>query len=612
MVTDSLVEEIRERADILEIIGESVRLKRSGKTWRGPCPLHGGEGPNFSVDPVRGIFKCFVCGEGGDVFGFAMKHLGMDFPTAIRHVAERAGVEIPAAAERHEDPWAHLREALAFAAEWYSARLRDEEGGAAGRAYLERRGIAPEHWDTFGIGLAPDGWRGLVEAARAHGITDETLLHAGLAATSERAPDPYDRFRHRLMFTIHDLRDRAIGFGGRALGDDERAPKYINSPESPVFHKGRTLFGLGQARHEMRRVGYGLIGEGFMDVVSLHANGFKPAVAPLGTALTPEQAQLLARYTKKVYLLYDSDDAGLRATFRAGDTLLAAGVHPLVVTLPPGEDPDSVLREHGPGALRELIEDAVDVLDRKLQILERQGYLESIEGQRRAVDGLLSTLRSVRDPALLDIYLARAAEGTGVRRQTLVSEVTRSVEAARSPSARPGAEARGHAAAPDGTLPATERAILVLLLRDPELLATADEEGLAAEHFRHAGLRRIYEAVREAERPDTAAIAGRLEADDLPLLERLKLDTTEYLDWHAVLALNIRYLANARERAELEHFDRQIPLAEEDEQRELLIRKDRAARELRGKGAAPWGVLRTRNDRPPADARRPESRRGEV
>ena len=612
MVTDSLVEEIRERADILEIIGESVRLKRSGKTWRGPCPLHGGEGPNFSVDPVRGIFKCFVCGEGGDVFAFAMKHLGMDFPTAIRHVAERAGVEIPTADEQHEDPWAHLREALAFAAEWYSARLRDEEGGADGRAYLERRGIAPEHWDAFGIGLAPDGWRGLVEAARAHGITDETLLHAGLAATSERAPDPYDRFRHRLMFTIHDLRDRAIGFGGRALGDDERAPKYINSPESPVFHKGRTLFGLGQARHEMRRVGYGLIGEGFMDVVSLHANGFKPAVAPLGTALTPEQAQLLARYTKKVYLLYDSDDAGLRATFRAGDTLLAAGVHPLVVTLPQREDPDSVLRERGPGALRDLVEDAVDVLDRKLQILERQGYLESIEGQRRAVDGLLSTLRSVRDPALLDIYLARAAEGTGVRRQTLVSEVTRSVEAARSPSTRPGAEARGHAAAPDGTLPATERAILVLLLRDPELLATADEEGLAAEHFRHAGLRRIYEAVREAERPDTAAIAGRLGADDLPLLERLKSDTTEYLDWHAVLALNIRYLANARERAELEHFDRQIPLAEEDEQRELLIRKDRAARELRGKGAAPWGVLRTRNDRPPADGRRPESRRGEV
>jgi len=608
MVSDNLVEEVRARADILEIIGESVRLKRSGRTWRGPCPLHGGEGPNFSVDPARGIFKCFVCGEGGDVFAFAMKHLGMDFPSAVRHVAERAGVEIPDETERRDDPWTHLREALAFAAEWYAGRLRDEAEGAVGRAYLERRGIDPTHWETFGIGLAPDGWRGLVEAARAHGITDETLLQSGLTATSEKAPEPYDRFRHRLMFTIHDLRDRPIGFGGRALSDDDRTPKYINSPESPIFHKGHTLFGLPQGRHEMRRAGYGLIGEGFMDVVSLHAHGFKASVAPLGTALTPEQAQLLARYTKKVYLLYDSDDAGLRATFRAGDALLAAGVHPLVVTLPPGEDPDSVLRERGAAALGELVEDAVDLLDRKLQILERLGYLESVEGQRRAVDGLLSTLRAVRDPALLDIYLARAAEGTGVRRQTLVAEVTRSTEAARPvrPAARP------EFLVPEGTLPASERTILVLVLRDPELVGAAADEGLAAEHFRHSGLRRIYEAVQGAESRDAASVAGRLAADDLPLFERLRSDTTEYLDWRGVLALNIRYLANAREREELAHFDRQIPLAEEEEQMALLIRKDRAARELRGKGAAPWGVLRTRNDRPPADGRRSESRRGEV
>lgn len=610
MVSDSLVEEVRERADILELVGESVRLKRSGRTWRGPCPLHGGEGPNFSVDPARGIFKCFVCGEGGDVFAFVMKHAGMDFPTAVRHVAERAGVEIPEQGERREDPWTHLREALAFAAEWYAGRLRDETEGAAARAYLERRGVPPEHRESFGIGLAPGGWRGLADAARAHGISDDALLQSGLAATSEKAPEPYDRFRDRLMFTIHDLRDRPIGFGGRDLSGDERAPKYINSPESPIFHKGRTLFGLGRARHEMRRSGFGLVGEGFMDVVSLHVHGFRTAVAPLGTALTPEQATLLARYTKKAYLLYDSDVAGLRATFRAGDALLAAGVHPLVVTLPEGEDPDSVVREGGAAMLNGLIEDAVDVLDRKLQILERQGYLETIEGQRRAVDGLLSTLRATRDPALLDLYLARAAEAIGVRRQTLVSEVTRSAEAARPPriaGRRDGdgdAADRGAAAASaEGTLPATERAILVLLLRDPDLLATADEEGLAAEHFRHPGLRRIYEAVRDAERPEIAAIAEGLDAPEVALLERLKADETEYLDWHAVLALNIRYLANARERAELEHFDRQIPLAEEDEARELLLRKDRAARELRGKGAAPWGVLRTRKDRPPAEGR---------
>lgn len=608
---DSTIEEVRERADILELIGESVRLKRSGRTWRGPCPLHGGEGPNFSVDPSRGIFKCFVCGEGGDVFAFVMKHMGMDFPTAVRHVAEHAGVEIPEEGEQREDPWAHLREALAFAAEWFAARLRDEEEGSDAREYLERRGVAPEHWEPFGIGLAPDGWRGLIEAARAHGITDETLMQAGLAATSQKAPEPYDRFRNRLVFTIHDLRDRPIGFGGRALGDDEHAPKYINSPESPVFHKGRHLFGLVRARHEMRRAGYGMIGEGFMDVVSLHVHGFKTAVAPLGTALTPEQAELLARYAKKAYLLYDNDAAGLRATFRAGDTLLAAGVHPMVVTLPEGEDPDSVLRSGGRKALSALVEDAVDLLDRKLQILERQGYLETIEGQRRAVDGLLSTLRAVKDPALLDLYLARASEGTGVRRQTLVSEVTRSSEAARRPrrtGGDRGAPGGGPGATPAehrGTLPSTERTILVLLLRDPELLETADAEGLEAEHFRHPGLRRIYETLRGVDEPDTTKIAERLDPAEVPLLERLSSDTTEYLDWHGVLGLNIRFLANARERAELEHFDRQIPLAEEDEQRDLLIRKDRAARELRGKGAAPWGVLRKKNEEPAPRSDRP-------
>lgn len=618
MVSDRLVEEVRERADILEIVGESVRLKRSGRTWRGPCPLHGGEGPNFSVDPSRGIFKCFVCGEGGDVFSFVMKHTGMDFPTAVRHVAERAGVEIPEDGERREDPWSHLREALAFAAEWYRGRLRDEAAGAAGRAYLERRGVDREHWDDFGIGLAPDGWRQLIDAARAAGLEDETLLQAGLAATSERAAEPYDRFRDRLMFTIHDLRDRPIGFGGRDLSGDPQAPKYINSPESPVFHKGRTLYGLARARHEMRRAGYALIGEGFMDVVSLHIHGFRQAAAPLGTALTPEQAELLARYAKKVYLLYDRDAAGLRATFRAGDALLAAGVHPLVVTLPEGEDPDSLLRTSGAPALESLLHDAVDVLDRKLQILERQGYLETIEGQRRAVDGLLSTLRAVKDPALLDLYLARAAEGTGVRRQTLVSEVTRSAEAAWRPrpatrdrrSAEPGPKPAPH----DVTLPSTERTILVLLLRDLGLREAAELEGLDTEDFRHPGLRRIYEAARALPADaDVAVLADRLEPADEVLLERLRADTTEYLDWHAVLANNVRYLANARERAELEHFDRQIPLAEEEEQRDLLRRKDRAARELRGKGAAPWGVLRSKTEKQPsADGRRSESRRGEV
>jgi DNA primase len=245
--------------------------------------------------------------------------------------------------------------------------------------------------------------------------------------------------------------------------------------------------------------------------------------------------------------------------------------------------------------------DAVDILDRKLQILERQGYLETIEGQRRAVDGLLSTLRAVRDPALRDLYLARAAEGTGVRRQTLVSEVTRSEAEAWEPRFRPAGESPAEQELPadaDALVPATERTVLVLLLRDVELIATADAEGLEAEHFRHPALRRIYESIRAEPASDGASIIARLPAADVRLYEQIRGDATEYLDWHAVLSRAIRYLATTRERAELEHYDRQIPLAEEGEQRRLLQEKDRAARDLRGKGAAPWGILRSRDGRP--------------
>ncbi len=575
MVSDTLVEEIRERADILEICGESVRLKRTGRTWRGPCPLHGGEGPNFSVDPVRGIFKCFVCGEGGDVFAFVMKHAGLDFPAAIRHVAEKIGIEVPDADSVREDPWIHIREALAFAAEWFADQLVDEKQGAAGREYLVARGVPREHWAAFGIGLAPDGWRGLLDAARSRGISDENLLKAGLAATSERAAEPYDRFRDRLMFTIQDLRDRPIAFGGRALGSDEEAPKYINSPESPIFHKRSTLFGLNKSRHAMRREEFALIGEGFMDVVSLHVHGFDTAVAPLGTALTTEQAELIGRYTKKVYLLYDSDSAGLRATFRAGDTFLAAGVHPLVVSLPSGEDPDSVLRKSGADSLKDLMADAVDVLDRKLQILERQGYLESTEGRRRAVDGLLSTLRAVKDQALKDLYLGRAAEFTGVRRETLVSEVTRADEAARTPRTRASVALPGP---PISVLPSAEWTLLVLLLRDPSLITAAESEGLTAEHFRHPGLRRIYEVMRATDGDD--------ETVDTELLEKLRGYKDEFVHTGQVFDETVRRLVFRQQLERLGHIDRQLQLADEAQARLLLVEKTEVAGQLRRAGVS--------------------------
>lgn len=581
---DDVIEEVRSRADLVEICSEHTNLKRSGKTYRGPCPLHGGEGPNFSVDPARGIFKCFVCGEGGDVFSFVMKRLGLDFPSAVRYVAERAGVEVPEEDERREDPHAALRDAVAFAAEWFAGRLAESDAGARGRDYLESRGFDLEAAERYGLGFAPDGWRGLREAALARGLEESTLLSVGLLATSERAEEPYDRFRDRITFPIEDLRDRPIGFGGRDLSGRDDVPKYINSPDSPIFSKGRTLYLLNRARHAIRRQEAALVVEGYMDALSLHSRGFENVVAPLGTALTPDQAAMLVKYARTVFLLYDSDRAGLRATFRAADALLASGAEPMVVTLPEGEDPDSLVREEGPERIRACLADAVDALERKLQILERRGYLETIEGRRRAVDALLSTLRAVRDPALRDLYISRAAERTGVRRETLVHEVAR---AGTPRAARAGAPGPVHGSVrPGSRAPAVdagrvaERNLLLLFLRDTTYLARAREAGLEAASFRDERLRALAAGLLQAQGPDLE-IAELFSGAELEGVRELESDATDLSNAEEVFEHSLRRVLYRTRLERLEEIDRELELAEAEQARELLREKEALARELR-------------------------------
>ena len=582
MVSDSLVEDIRARADILEIVGEHVQLRRSGKSYRGPCPLHGGDGPNFAIDPQRQIFKCFVCGEGGDVFGFMMKHLGFEFPEAVRHVGARVGIEVPDREERREDPYAPLRGVLAFAAEWFQGRLR-EPAGTAARDYLLGRGLSPEAALEFGLGYADDEWRALRTAALRHGIEEPMLLELGLLATSERAEEPYDRFRGRLMFTIHDLRDRPIGFGGRILDPASDAPKYINSPESPVFHKGEELYGLNRARHAMRREDHAAIAEGFTDVIALHRAGLGFAVAGLGTSFTADQARRIGRYARKAYLLYDSDLAGLRATFRTGDILLAAGIHPMVVSLPPGEDPDSLIRRDGPDAIRHLMDDAVDLLERKLQILRREGYLDRVEGRRRAVDGLLSTLRAVSDLALRDIYVDRAVEGLGIRRETLVDEIARleSARIRRRPPARaPERPERGHRPAPR-----TEHDFLLLLIRDPGLARQAVRVGLSPDHLSDPRAHELFGMLSAAadegvDSPDWTSASAPAQA----LAKALGESDRELPDASRVFESVVRRLLYRRHRERIDEIGRAIALAEPEQQRRLLGEKQELVRELRAAG----------------------------
>ncbi|HEU0016024.1 MAG TPA: DNA primase [Longimicrobium sp.] len=432
-IPDHLVEEIRQRADIVEIVSEHTRLKRTGKTYRGPCPLHGGEGPNFSVDPAKGFFKCFVCGEGGSVYTFLQKQLGMTYPDAIRWVAARVGIDIPDPREekREEDPNRVLYEVNQFAAEWFRKQLESDDGRRA-REYLAGRGITDEVAARFGLGWAPEGFEAFGSAARRAGFHTADLLAVGLVKEAKKqGREPYDAFRGRIIFPIEDLGGRVLAFGGRVLGPvEEHVPKYLNSPESPVYHKGRTLYGLGWSRGAIRKEEVALVVEGYMDYVSLAAHGVGNAVAPLGTAMTDEQATLIRQYAPRAILLYDSDKAGLKATFRNGDQLLRAGMEVLVATLPEGEDPDSLVRAQGEKALRRYLDDAIDVLERKLLLLDRKNFFSSIKGTRRAIDYLLPTVRAAADPVLRGVYLKRVSDRTGVPVETLDREVAQQDAAA--------------------------------------------------------------------------------------------------------------------------------------------------------------------------------------
>lgn len=424
MIPDEVVDRVRETADIVEVIGEYVSLKRTGADFRGPCPFHHGTKRNFSVSPKRGRYHCFVCGEGGDVFSFMQKHLGLDFTGAVRAVGEKFGIEVREIERRPDqrDEREPLWEACATAADYFRRQLWEEEAGGEARAYLEGRGITREVADRFGMGFAPREI-GLTRAyLNGLGFDDERLLRVGLLVKQEEEwKEPRPRFRGRLIFPIYDVTGHTVGFGGRLIGPGE--PKYLNSPETEIFSKGKLLYGLNWAKLAARREDRLLVVEGYFDVVRLAAAGVEEVVAPLGTALTEPQAKLVRRYTRNVYLLYDSDEAGLKATFRSGDELLRQGAAVQVVTLPEGEDPDTFVARYGPDALRAQLGQAVDIFERKIQILQREGWLADLRRKRRAIDKLLPTIRATADVLTRDLYLARAAEVSGIGKELLQREV---------------------------------------------------------------------------------------------------------------------------------------------------------------------------------------------
>ena len=602
MIPDEVVEQVRDAADIVQVIGEYVNLKRQGTDFRGPCPFHQGTHRNFSVSPKKRMYYCFVCHEGGDVFHFLQKRLGMEWPAAVKMVGEKAGIEVREVESRREgpDPREPLWEVNATAASYFQKILWDDPLGGQAREYLAEREISRKIADDFGIGFAPREIGLFRNYMNTLGFEDPRLIEAGLLVQGEDGSEARPRFRGRLIFPILDSLGRSVGFGGRLLGPGE--PKYLNSPDSAVFSKGKLLYALNWAKNDIRREDQVLVAEGYFDVVRLMASGLTHVVAPMGTALTEAQSILLRKLTKNVFLLYDSDKAGLKATFRSGDELLKQGVSVRVVTLPEGEDPDTFVRAHGASALVARVADALDVFERKIQLLERAGWFGELHKKRRALDRLLPTIRATSDALMRDLYVSRASEVTGVAREVLERELRG------KPSPGPGS---AHLAGPSIAAPVrvrradrrvryTERGAsaereLVRAMLTVRTRVESLAEKLGAESFRDPHYRAIYRAMIEAG-PDATIeeLASHLDEHTIATMEQLLAEDATQIDPERTISDSLATLRARDLDQRLSDIDRLLPLADVKQKDVLIAEKLEITKELKGAGQKHFKAFRQR------------------
>ncbi|SFR00177.1 DNA primase [Desulfoscipio geothermicus] len=390
-IPEEILENIRLRADIVQVISEYVNLQKKGKNYVGPCPFHQESDPSFTVTPDKQIFYCFGCNKGGNVFKFIMLQHNLSFPEAVRLLGERVGVAVPdgysprvrARLRREEKAW----KINALAGDYFHSLLLRHPAAAKAREYLAGRGLTPEIIRDFNLGYALPAWDDLIKFMQGKGVGIQDLLEVGLAVEGERKA--YDRFRDRLMFPICDSRGRVVGFGGRVLG--EGVPKYLNTAETAYFSKSKILYGLNRARSYMRELGYAIITEGYMDTIAAHQFGISNAVASLGTSLTQEHGRLLMNYTREVIIAYDADAAGVAAAVRGLDILQQQGFRVRVLALPEGKDPDEFLRARGPEAWKRQVENAVSLVEYKLQVaLEK--YKNAPSGKEAVLEEVLPTL----------------------------------------------------------------------------------------------------------------------------------------------------------------------------------------------------------------------------
>lgn len=400
------VEEIKSRLSLVDLISEYIPLKKAGSNFKGVCPFHSEHTPSFMVTDEKGIWHCFGCGEGGDAFGFVMKIEGMDFPEALNFLAKRAGVTLHRQAIQGSGKRSRLLEINEEAATFFQRALQENK---AAQDYLEKRGLTSLTLDQFRLGAARDSWDALLNFLRGKKYKDQDILEAGLIIRREKGDGYYDRFRNRIMFPLRDVHGQVVGFTARQLDAADKGAKYINTPETEIYHKGKILYGLDQAKVSIKKLGYAILVEGQMDCISSHQAGVTNVLATSGTALTIEQLQLLKRYTTNLILAFDMDNAGQEAVRRGIELAMAQGMSLRVATEMAGKDPDAIIKED-PKAWRKALKDSVSIMEYYFQTAMKDSDPARVEDKKKITRLILPQLARLQDQVELEHYLKKLSD----------------------------------------------------------------------------------------------------------------------------------------------------------------------------------------------------------
>ena len=471
-ISEEILEKIKSQNDIVDVISERVRLKKSGRNFTGLCPFHNEKTPSFSVSQEKQIYKCFGCGEAGNVISFVMKEKNLPFVEAVKYLANRAN--IPLESNNGEKSKTAKKKDLLYkvnveAAKFFFSNLINNQSA---KEYFLNRGIKEQTIKKFGLGFANDSWNSLMFYLRRKGVNDILLEEAGLISVNKEKGTKYDRFRNRVMFPVFDYQGRVIGFGGRVLDDSK--PKYLNSPETLVFQKGTNLYGLNFALKHNLNERYFIIVEGYMDLISLHQYGITNVVASLGTALTINQARLLKRYADKVIISYDADMAGQMATLRGLEILRTAGFDVRVLNIPQGKDPDEYVRSNGREAFLKLINSAEPLIDYRMKKAEEGIDFKNSQSLILYAKRIMDIISDL-DPVEKDVYIKKASENTGIKEQTLYDILKSKIKVSGENNFRNNKEEYGSKLYVEPGFLKAERAILKIMLENKEYLQYIEE-----------------------------------------------------------------------------------------------------------------------------------------